>query len=204
MQFPERQGRCGEEQGEKTPGAPGPRLTAGRLLANRSDSDPGLGALHHPPWARTSLIGMNTPRVEAPVGTPLHQREYKEKRTLRQSDAQARLPGARGSGTSQQEDVHILKPMEGFMTEAIGWFSSFILVLTIGKQVYKQWSSGSSEGVSKWLFVGQITASAGFTLYSVLVRNWVFVVTNALLLVSAIVGGLIVIKHRRTQRAAHA
>jgi MtN3 and saliva related transmembrane protein len=94
--------------------------------------------------------------------------------------------------------------MEGFMTEAIGWFSSFILVLTIGKQVYKQWSSGSSEGVSKWLFVGQITASAGFTLYSVLVRNWVFVVTNALLLVSAIVGGLIVIKHRRAQRAAHA
>jgi uncharacterized protein with PQ loop repeat len=94
--------------------------------------------------------------------------------------------------------------MEGFMTEAIGWFSSFVLVLTIGKQVHKQWKSGSSEGVSKWLFVGQITASVGFTLYSVLVRNWVFVVTNALLLVSAIVGGLIVIKHRRTQRAAHA
>jgi MtN3 and saliva related transmembrane protein len=86
------------------------------------------------------------------------------------------------------------------MTEVIGWFSSFVLVLTIGKQVHKQWRSGSSEGVSKWLFVGQITASAGFTLYSVLVRNWVFVVTNALLLVSAIVGGLIVLKHRRVHR----
>lgn len=86
------------------------------------------------------------------------------------------------------------------MTEAIGWFSSFILVLTIGKQVYKQWKSGSSEGVSKWLFVGQITASVGFTVYSVMVRNWVFVVTNGLMLVSAIVGGLIVIQHRRAER----
>ena len=92
------------------------------------------------------------------------------------------------------------------MTEAIGWFSSFILVLTIGKQVYKQWKSGTSEGVSKWLFIGQITASTGFTLYSILVRNWVFVVTNALMLVSAIVGGLIVIQHRRAERrgARHA
>ena len=86
------------------------------------------------------------------------------------------------------------------MTEFIGWFSSFVLVLTIAKQVHKQWKSGSSEGVSKWLFVGQITASTGFTLYSLLVRNWVFVVTNALLLLSAIVGVVIVLKHRRVER----
>jgi MtN3 and saliva related transmembrane protein len=85
-------------------------------------------------------------------------------------------------------------------SEAIGWFSSFILVLTIGKQVYKQWKSGSSEGVSKWLFVGQITASTGFTIYSVMVHNWVFVVTNALLLLSAVVGVFIVFKHRRAER----
>jgi uncharacterized protein with PQ loop repeat len=86
------------------------------------------------------------------------------------------------------------------MVEVLGWLSSFILVLTIGKQVHKQWKSGSSKGVSKWLFVGQITASTGFTIYSVLVHNWVFVVTNALMLVSAIVGGIIVIKHRRAER----
>jgi uncharacterized protein with PQ loop repeat len=96
--------------------------------------------------------------------------------------------------------MHILQPTEEFMTEAIGWFSSFILVLTIGKQVHKQWKSGSSEGVSKWLFLGQITASTGFALYSVLVGNWVFVVTNALMLVSAIIGVLIVLQHRRAQR----
>jgi len=86
------------------------------------------------------------------------------------------------------------------MTEVIGWLSSFILVLTIGKQVHKQWKSGSSQGVSKWLFIGQITASVGFTTYSVLVGNWVFVVTNALLLLSAIIGGVIVLKHRRAER----
>ncbi|QRN95983.1 hypothetical protein JRI60_44295 [Archangium violaceum] len=85
-------------------------------------------------------------------------------------------------------------------SEAIGWFSSFVLVLTIGNQVYKQWKSGTSKGVSKWLFVGQITASTGFTLYSLMVHNWVFVVTNALMLVSAMVGIIIVMKHRRAER----
>ena len=86
------------------------------------------------------------------------------------------------------------------MTEAVGWVSSVILVLTIGKQVYKQWHSGSSEGVSKFLFLGQMTASAGFTAYSVLVHNWVFVVTNALMLVNALLGYGIVLRHRRRER----
>lgn len=88
------------------------------------------------------------------------------------------------------------------MTEVIGWFSSVVLVLTIGKQVYKQWQSGSSEGVSKWLFVGQMTASAGFTIYSVLVKNWVFVVTNALMLCNGLAGYAITLHHRRRERGA--
>ena len=86
------------------------------------------------------------------------------------------------------------------MVEAVGWVSSFILVLTIGKQVYKQWQEGSSEGVSKWLFVGQISASLGFTVYSWLVQNWVFVVTNGLMLVNGLLGLLIVFHHRRRER----
>jgi uncharacterized protein with PQ loop repeat len=86
------------------------------------------------------------------------------------------------------------------MQEAIGWFSSFVLVLTIGKQVYKQWKSGTSEGVSKWLFVGQITASVGFVVYSWMVKNWVFVVTNALLLVQALFGGYLLFKYRHAER----
>jgi MtN3 and saliva related transmembrane protein len=85
-------------------------------------------------------------------------------------------------------------------SEAVGWVSSVILVLTIAKQVYKQWQEGSSEGVSKWLFVGQIAASLGFTVYSWLVSNWVFVVTNALMLCNGLLGLLIVIHHRRRER----
>ncbi len=86
------------------------------------------------------------------------------------------------------------------MTEAIGWISSLILLLTIGKQVYKQWQEGSSEGVSKWLFVGQLAASLGFTIYSWLVHNWVFVATNALMLVNGLAGLSLVLYHRRRER----
>ena len=87
------------------------------------------------------------------------------------------------------------------LVEALGWFSSCVLVLTIAKQVYKQWQEGSSEGVSKWLFVGQISASLGFTVYSWLVNNWVFVVTNSLMLANGLLGLLIVFRHRRRERA---
>ena len=82
------------------------------------------------------------------------------------------------------------------MAEALGWFSSLVLLLTIGKQVHKQWRDGASQGVSRWLFIGQTTASAGFLGYSLLLRNWVFVVTNALMLLSALVGLAIVLYHR--------
>jgi MtN3 and saliva related transmembrane protein len=81
--------------------------------------------------------------------------------------------------------------------EAVGWASSVVLLATILKQLHKQWEEGSSEGVSKWLFIGQSAASIGFTIYSWLVGNWVFVVTNALLFCSALVGLAIVRYHRR-------
>lgn len=74
------------------------------------------------------------------------------------------------------------------MIELIGWASSLILLATLIKQVYKQWKDGSSEGISKWLFVGQLAASLGFTVYSYLVGSWVFMVTNGLLSVNNIIG----------------
>ncbi|MDQ3373107.1 MAG: hypothetical protein M3521_04365 [Acidobacteriota bacterium] len=77
------------------------------------------------------------------------------------------------------------------MTEVIGWVSSLILIITLGKQVYKQWKEGKSEGVSKWLFVGQIAASIGFAVYSFLVWNPVFIFTNSLLVFNGIVGLII-------------
>ena len=87
------------------------------------------------------------------------------------------------------------------MTEAVGWLSSVILLVTIGKQVHKQWHDESSEGVSKWLFIGQMAASLGFTVYSWLVRNWVFVVTNALMVLNGLVGLVITMRHRRHRAA---
>ncbi len=74
------------------------------------------------------------------------------------------------------------------MTEIIGWASSLILLATLIKQVYKQWSEGTSDGISKWLFVGQVAASIGFTTYSYLVGSWVFMVTNGLLTINSVVG----------------
>jgi MtN3 and saliva related transmembrane protein len=85
-------------------------------------------------------------------------------------------------------------------TELVGWVSSFILVLTISKQIYKQWQEGSSENVSKWLFIGQMAASLGFTVYSWLVSNWVFVVTNLIMLVNGLIGLGIVLHHRKREQ----
>jgi MtN3 and saliva related transmembrane protein len=93
---------------------------------------------------------------------------------------------------------------QGLGVELIGWLSSLVLVLTIGKQVYKQWQEGSSENVSKWLYVGQIATSVGFTVYSWFVRNWVFVVTNSVMILNGLAGLAIVLYHRRqAQREEH-
>jgi uncharacterized protein with PQ loop repeat len=88
----------------------------------------------------------------------------------------------------------------GSMTEALGWASSLVLLATITAQLRKQWQGRSSRGVSKWLFVGQALASLGFTLYSALLKNWVFTVTNALLLLSALLGIFITFYFQRGAR----
>jgi MtN3 and saliva related transmembrane protein len=97
-------------------------------------------------------------------------------------------------------DLAHLRGVSGFGVEAIGWLSSALLVVTLVHQVRKQWTSGHSEGVSRWLFIGQIAASGGFVVYSALVQNWVFVATNALLIVNALVGYAIVRRHRKGEK----
>ena len=79
----------------------------------------------------------------------------------------------------------------------LGWGASAILLATLLRQVFVQWRERSTDGVSSWLFVGQISASVGFILYSWLVDNRVFVVTNSAILLTAIVGQLI---YRRNVR----
>ena len=87
-------------------------------------------------------------------------------------------------------------------TELIGWGASAILLITIIRQVRKQWLTGSNEGVSRWLFVGQVASSVGFTVYSALLGNWVFIVTNSALLVSNITGVYIYFRNRRNESVA--
>ena len=84
--------------------------------------------------------------------------------------------------------------------QAIGWAASAVLLATIGTQIYRQWKTGTSHGVSRWLFVGQFVASAGFAVYSVLVRDVVFIFTNCLMALSAVAGYGVVVWHRRHGR----
>lgn len=85
------------------------------------------------------------------------------------------------------------------LTDLTGWISALILILTISRQVYTQWKTRSTAGVSKWLFIGQLAASAGFVLYSFLVDNWVFVATNSFMLLVAITGQLIYLRNKRNE-----
>lgn len=87
------------------------------------------------------------------------------------------------------------------MPEVLGWASSLVLLVTILQQIRKQWNERSGEGVSSFLFVGQTCASLGFTIYSALVGNWVFTVTNALMLISAITGLVITLYFKRSSAA---
>ena len=86
------------------------------------------------------------------------------------------------------------------MQQIIGWSASAVLVATIVRQIYREWQEGSSKGVSKWLFIGQITASAGFVIYSWLLGDWVFIFTNALMLMAGGVGLGILLRHRWKNR----
>jgi len=86
------------------------------------------------------------------------------------------------------------------MQQLIGWAASAILVLTIASQIFRQYRTGTSKGVSLWLFAGQMVASLGFTIYSWLVGDTVFIFTNALMLLSAATGLALVFYHRRRER----
>lgn len=85
------------------------------------------------------------------------------------------------------------------MTEFIGWASSLVLIVTIARQVYKQWKEGKSGGVSKWLYAGQIAASLGFAVYSYLVGNWVFIFTNSIMVINGI-GGFLINLHLKRRK----
>ncbi len=83
-----------------------------------------------------------------------------------------------------------------FDPNLIGWAATIVLLVTLVRQIVKQASDDASDGVSSWLFIGQITASILFVIYSWLVDNIVFVVTNCLILLTAVVGQVVVRKKK--------
>lgn len=93
-----------------------------------------------------------------------------------------------------------MQASHAMMTELIGWLSSGVLLLTLARQVYTQWRTRSTSGISKWLFVGQLAASTGFAVYSGLLHNWVFLVTNLAILTTAILGEYLFLRNRRAAK----
>jgi MtN3 and saliva related transmembrane protein len=96
--------------------------------------------------------------------------------------------------------VHVrkLKPEGGSVSiEFLGWASSCVLLLTLMRQVYTQWKTRSTAGVSKWLFIGQLAASVGYTVYSYLLHNWVFLTSNIAILGTALLGEALYLRNRR-------
>jgi MtN3 and saliva related transmembrane protein len=85
------------------------------------------------------------------------------------------------------------------LTDIIGWTSAVILLLTIGRQVYTEWRDRSTRGLSRWLFIGQFAASSGFVIYSWLLENWVFLVTNLLLLITAAMGQWMYVRNKQRE-----
>jgi MtN3 and saliva related transmembrane protein len=83
------------------------------------------------------------------------------------------------------------------MVEIIGWTSSLILLATLAKQVHKQWRDATSEGLSKWLFIGQLAASVGFTIYSILTASYVFAFTNIMLSITNTIGIILYFRFRK-------
>jgi uncharacterized protein with PQ loop repeat len=79
----------------------------------------------------------------------------------------------------------------------IGWASSVILLITLIRQVWTQWRSHTDAGVSGWLFAGQVTASLGFTVYSLLLGNWIYTVSNIAILCTALVGQCIYLHNKK-------
>lgn len=86
----------------------------------------------------------------------------------------------------------------------LGWAASAVLLLTLGRQVWVQWKERRTDGLSSGLFLGQMTASVGFTIYSALIGNAVFVLTNAALLATAIVGQGIYRRNVRLEKSRQA
>ena len=76
-----------------------------------------------------------------------------------------------------------------------------ILLTTMFAQVSKNWRERKLKGVNPLLYYGQALASLCFAVYSLTINSWVFVVTNALGLVAALIGIYLVHQGSKPERA---
>jgi MtN3 and saliva related transmembrane protein len=84
--------------------------------------------------------------------------------------------------------------------DSIGWLASALLICTLAHQIHTQFKAPNAKAVSHWLFIGQSLSSIGFIVYSALLGNWVFIVTNALILLTAVVGQIVLVLRERRGR----
>ncbi len=85
--------------------------------------------------------------------------------------------------------------------DLVGWAASAILVATLVRQVHTQATKGNGHALSRWLFAGQIAASLGFIAYSWMLRNPIFIVTNTIILGTAITGQWLYFRNEKKSAA---
>jgi uncharacterized protein with PQ loop repeat len=83
-----------------------------------------------------------------------------------------------------------------------GLLATGILIATLGAQTVKQWREHTTRGIARWFFLGQVSASVCFIVYSILIGSTLFAVANALILLSALAGYIVLrINRKRLLRA---
>ncbi len=82
----------------------------------------------------------------------------------------------------------------------LGWSATCVLLVTLLAQILREIRSGKVDEISPLLFVGQCAASILFLVYSALVDNLVFIVSNAMILAVALLG-VWVRHHLKAKRA---
>lgn len=89
--------------------------------------------------------------------------------------------------------------------EWVGWGAAALLLVTTLKEVQQQWRADSNEGVWPWMFAGYFLASTGFTVYSALGGQTLFLVVNAMLMATNALGQALYWRNAlRARRQEHA
>ena len=83
--------------------------------------------------------------------------------------------------------------------DLVGWTASALLIATLARQIHTQAQQDDAHGVSRWLFIGQMASSVGFVVYSWLLHNWVFITTNSLILLTAMIGQVVLWRKRHAR-----